>query len=136
MKIETCIDSLVIYAISRGLAQPEDEVVLRNRILDILRRDDYAPGGEPLSTDLEKILGELLDYACAQGLCEDTVTARDIFDTRLMGALTPMPREVVRTFREKYAVSPQTATDWYYMPPSPATPNASCAGKTRVTPDG
>lgn len=114
MKIETCIDSLVIYAISRGLAQPEDEVVLRNRILDILRRDDYAPGGEPLSTDLEKILGELLDYACAQGLCEDTVTARDIFDTRLMGALTPMPREVVRTFREKYAVSPQAATDWYY----------------------
>ena len=114
MKIETCIDSLVIYAISRGLAQPEDEVVLRNRILDILRRDDYAPGGEPLSTDLEKILGEFLDYACAQGLCEDTVTARDIFDTRLMGALTPMPREVVRTFREKYAVSPQTATDWYY----------------------
>lgn len=114
MKIETCIDSLVIYAISRGLAQPEDEVVLRNRILDILRRDDYAPGGEPLSTDLEKILGELLDYACAQGLCEDNVTARDIFDTRLMGALTPMPREVVRTFREKYAVSPQAATDWYY----------------------
>ena len=114
MKIETCIDSLVIYAISRGLAQPEDEVVLRNRILDILRRDDYAPGGEPLSTDLEKILGELLDYACAQGLCEDTVTARNIFDTRLMGALTPMPREVVRTFREKYAVSPQAATDWYY----------------------
>lgn len=114
MKIETYIDSLVIYAISRGLAQPEDEVVLRNRILDILRRDDYAPGGEPLSTDLEKILGELLDYACAQGLCEDTVTARDIFDTRLMGALTPMPREVVRTFREKYAVSPQAATDWYY----------------------
>ena len=114
MKIETCIDSLVIYAISRCLAQPEDEVVLRNRILDILRRDDYAPGGEPLSTDLEKILGELLDYACAQGLCEDTVTARDIFDTRLMGALTPMPREVVRTFREKYAVSPQAATDWYY----------------------
>ena len=104
----------MIYAISRGLAQPEDEVVLRNRILDILRRDDYAPGGEPLSTDLEKILGELLDYACAQGLCEDTVTARDIFDTRLMGALTPMPREVVRTFREKYAVSPQAATDWYY----------------------
>ena len=114
MKIETCIDSLVTYTISRGLAQPEDEVVLRNRILDILRRDDYAPGGEPLSTDLEKILGGLLDYACAQGLCEDNVTARDIFDTRLMGALTPMPREVVRTFREKYAVSPRAATDWYY----------------------
>ena len=31
-----------------------------------------------------------------------------------MGALTPMPREVIRTFREKYAQSPQKATDWYY----------------------
>ena len=31
-----------------------------------------------------------------------------------MGALTPMPREVIRTFREKYAQSPQEATDWYY----------------------
>ena len=31
-----------------------------------------------------------------------------------MGALTPMPREVIRAFREKYAVSPKEATDWYY----------------------
>ena len=32
-----------------------------------------------------------------------------------MGAVTPMPREVVRTFEEKYAVSPAEATDWYYQ---------------------
>lgn len=31
-----------------------------------------------------------------------------------MGLLTPMPREVIRTFREKMAVSPQEATDYYY----------------------
>ena len=31
-----------------------------------------------------------------------------------MGALTPMPREVIRTFREKYAEDPVKATDSYY----------------------
>ena len=114
MKIETCIDSLIAYALRKGLAQPEDTVVLRNRILDILRKDDYAPSEEPLISDLEAILAGLLDYACANGLCDDNITARDIFDTRIMGCLTPMPREIVRTFREKYAVSPREATDWYY----------------------
>ena len=114
MKIETCIDSLVAYAMNTGLAQPVDHQVLTNRLLDLLHREDYTPSDELLSEDLEEILSGILDYACEQGLCEDNITARDIFDTRIMGALTPMPREVIRCFREKYAVSPQEATDWYY----------------------
>ena len=115
MKIETCIDSLVSYAMNRGLAEPVDHQVLTNRLLDILRKDDYEPSAEPQSEDLEEILGGILDYAVERGLCEDNITARDIFDTRIMGAVTPMPREVVRTFEEKYAVSPAEATDWYYQ---------------------
>ena len=114
MKIETYIDSLVAYAMNTGLAQPVDHQVLTNRLLDLLHREDYTPSDEILSEDLEEILSGILDYACQQGLCEDNITARDIFDTRIMGALTPMPREVIRCFREKYAVSPQEATDWYY----------------------
>ena len=100
MKIETYIDSLVSYAMNRGLAEPVDHQVLTNRLLDILRKDDYAPSDEPQSEDLEVILSGILDYAVAQGLCEDNITARDIVDTRIMGAITPMPREVVRTFAE------------------------------------
>ena len=114
MKIETYIDSLVAYAMNTGLAQPVDHQVLTNRLLDLLHREDYTPSDELLSEDLEEILSGILDYACQQGLCEDNITARDIFDTRIMGALTPMPREVIRCFREKYAVSPREATDWYY----------------------
>ena len=114
MKIETCIDSLVCYAMNRGLAQPEDHTYLTNRLLEALRLDDYTPSGEELSEDLEEILAAVLDYACGSGLCEDNITARDLFDTKIMSLLTPMPREVIRTFREKYAVSPEAATDWYY----------------------
>ena len=114
MKIETYIDSLVSYAMNQGLSEPEDHQVLTNRLLDLLGLDDYTPSDEPQTEDLEEILAGLLDYACEKGLCDNNITARDIFDTRIMGALTPMPREVIRTFREKYALSPVEATDWYY----------------------
>ena len=114
MKIETYIDSLVSYAMNHGLAEPVDHQVLTNRLLDLLHKDDYEPSDEPQSEDLEEILAGILDYAVAHGLCDDGITARDIFDTRIMGAVTPMPREVIRTFREKYEKSPVEATDWYY----------------------
>ena len=114
MNIDTCIDSLVDYALRTGLAMEEDRRVLTNRLLDLLHLEDYTGSGRGDCRDLEQILAGILDYACQNGLCEDNITARDIFDTRLMGALTPMPREVIRTFRERYAQSPEAATDWYY----------------------
>lgn len=60
------------------------------------------------------ILQPLVNYACAQHLILDTSASRDLFDTKLMGVLTPMPREVMASFRKHCAVSPEAATDWYY----------------------
>ena len=100
MKLCTYIDSLVSYAMNCGLAEPEDHMVLINRLLEIMGEVEYAPSEEPQSEDLEEILAGLLDYAVKKGLCDDNILARDLFDTRLMGAVTPMPREVRRTFRE------------------------------------
>ena len=114
MQIETYIDSLISYAMNTGLAMPEDHMVLQNRLLEALGKDEYIPSHEEQMEDLEQILKGLLDYACANGLCEDNITARDLFDTKLMGLLTPMPREVIRTFREKFADSAEAATDYYY----------------------
>ena len=114
MQIETYIDSLVSYAMNCGLAEPCDHQVLVNRLLELLAKDDYIPSDEPQTEDLEEILAGMLDYACEKGLCDDNITARDLFDTKIMGLLTPMPREVIRTFNEKYAIDPVAATDWYY----------------------
>ena len=114
MQIETYIDSLVSYGMNCGLIQPEDHTLIVNRLLEALHKDDYTPSDEPQTEDLEEILEGLLDYACANGVCEDNITARDLFDTKLMGLLTPMPREMVASFREKYAQNPVEATDWYY----------------------
>ena len=115
MKIETYIDSLVSYAMNKGLALPEDHTVLTNKLLELLQLDAYTPSDEPQSEELEEILAGLLDYACEKGLCENNIVARDLFDTKLMGALTPMPREVIAIFRELYQKDPVAATDWYYQ---------------------
>ena len=114
MKIETYIDALVDYGMETGLLQPEDRFVAVNRILEALHRDDYTPSAEEKPRNLEEILRGLLDYAVEAGLCEDNITARDLFDTKLMGLITPMPREVNRTFWEKYGEDPAAATEYYY----------------------
>ena len=77
MDIYTAIDSLISYAMNRGLAQPEDHQVLLNRLLDLLRLDDYIPSREPQTEDLEEILRGILDYAVEKGLCDDGITARE-----------------------------------------------------------
>ena len=63
MKIETYIDSLIAYAMNCGLTEPEDHIVATNRILDLLRMDDYTPSDELLIDDLEEILAGILAYA-------------------------------------------------------------------------
>ena len=115
MTIETLIESLVSYAMNKGLALPEDHTVLLNRLLEVLQLDAYEPTNEPQSEDLEEILGGILDYAVEKGLCADDVVSRDLFDTKIMGILTPMPREVIGIFRSLYEQSPEKATDWYYQ---------------------
>ena len=112
--IDRYIDALVSYALTHGLAREEDRQVLTNRILEILRKDDYASGAPLPPMELEDILEALLHYALEQGLIADGITQRDLFDTRLMGALTPMPREVRKEFYDRYAHSPEEATSWFY----------------------
>ena len=63
---------------------------------------------------LEQILTALTDDAVNRGIISDDITSRDLFDTRLMGILTPPPREVRSKFDALYAADPKAATDWFY----------------------
>lgn len=110
------IQNLVEYAVNRSLADPLDRVYYRNRLMEELGVSDFTPDAEPDGTrPLEETLGALCDYAVENGIIPDRgITGRDLFDTRLMGILTPRPSEVVREFRRLYAVSPEKATAYYY----------------------
>lgn len=109
------VKKLVTYGLETGLIQPSDRVWAINRILEALGLEEYEePAQEYENVDLDKTLSELLDFACEKGLCEDSVVYRDLFDTKLMGLLTPRPSEVERIFAEKKAESAEAATDWFY----------------------
>ena len=108
------LDALVEYALSHGLIQPGDEIWAMNRLLEVMGLDD--PGeGEAIEAELPEILAALTDDAVRRGLLEDNITARDLFDTKLMGAILPPPHEVRAIFQALYEHSPEAATDWYYQ---------------------
>ena len=112
--INQAIADLVQYALDTGLVEEADRVWAVNGLLEDLGLSDWeeVPGR---ARPLEEILGEILDWAVAQGRIEDGTTSRDLFDTKLMGRLTPRPSQVRAAFAEKYARSPEEATDWYYQ---------------------
>ncbi len=86
-----------------GLILPDDEIYIRNQLLMTMQLDSFTePEGEVCYTDLESILKTLVDDAVARGVCEDNSTARDLFDTKLMGVLTPRPSIVRANFEERY----------------------------------
>ena len=109
------IKKLVTYGIEMGLISEEERIYSTNLILDVLKLDDYEePEENYKDVELQPVLKELLDFAVEKGLIEDSVVYRDLFDTRLMNCLMPRPSQVIKTFKEKYAVSPKEATDYYY----------------------
>ena len=115
-KVYAAIGALADYAISHCLAEEADRHCLVNALLEKLGLDDYETVGDVAFEGLDDILDTLVDYAAEQGLLKsESITGRDLFDTALMGAVTPRPSEVIRTFRSLYGESPEKATDWFYQ---------------------
>lgn len=108
------IKQLVNYATRSGLIAECDKNYAVNSILALLKLDAYEDVECEESDDLETILASLCDFAAEKGLIDNNVTERDLFDSALMGALTPRPSEVIRKFKELYSICPREATDWYY----------------------
>lgn len=116
--IDESIKKLVLYGYESGLIEDTDIVYATNRILEILKIDEYSNPDiayDEKSFKLEDTLDELLDYAVEKGLTENSIVYRDLFDTKLMSALTPRPSEVETRFWGLYNLRyPEAATNYYY----------------------
>ena len=112
--IDKSIRKLICYGLEKGLFDRRDTVYITNRILEILGLDSFDCHENFTSVDLEETLKEILDFAVEKGLIEDTITQRDLFDTKVMAALLPRPSEVTNKFYSLYEQSPKTATDYFY----------------------
>ena len=123
--IQNSIRELVRYGLATGLVEPEDTIYTTNRLLELFGLEEPEDAETPITADkeeeprlvekLEGILKDMLDYAAEKGLLEnDSVVYRDLFDTKIMSVLVARPSEIIRKFRERYAVSPEAATEYFY----------------------
>ena len=113
--IDAYIKGLISYALAHGLIEPADGVYCTNAILQLMRLDAVSEDTPPADdVPLEVILNALCDDAVSRGVIEDSITYRDLFDTALMGALTPRPSQVIGRFNALYKEDPRKATDDYY----------------------
>lgn len=113
--IYEAVEKLMDYGIKHGLISNEDVYVIQNQLMDALKLTVFEKTGAKCSGEsIDEILEPLVNYAVENQLISDTVNSRDLFDTKLMGILTPLPREINAAFRALYENSPEAATDRYY----------------------
>lgn len=117
--IDLLITELVNYSIDSGLADGLDRVYLTNSLLQALNLKEY----EELSVNPHKdaprplhlILEDIIEWALDAGvLTSDSTASKDLFDTKIMGILTPPPSVAVKHFEMLYREGPEIATNWYY----------------------
>lgn len=110
------IEKLVEYGLSKELIFEDERFYSRNLLLDMMGESEFDENDKEGKEDptLPEILEYLCDEAVKRGIIEDSITFRDLFDTKLMNAITPRPHEVNRTFWEEYKRSPEASTDYFY----------------------
>ena len=110
------IEKLVDYAVKTGLIDQLDRVYCINRLLEVFNLNEFeAQKNDNRHLELEDILSQLCDFAGEKGIIDaNSITERDLFDTKLMGLLTPRPSSVISKFRDLYAQNPRSATDYFY----------------------
>lgn len=109
------ISRLIHFAMNRGMIYEEDIDYSVNLLLDLFQLDSFEMQKVKENlTECTPILEEMLVYAVNKGIIEDSITAKDLFDTRIMNCVMPRPHEVLENFQQKYRISPSEATDYYY----------------------
>lgn len=114
-KLNELIDALVQYGLDCGLVPAEEKIYTTNQLLELFEQDEYEEAAQKLEIPLHEILNHLMDYAYANGIMKDDgITARDLFDTKIMNCLCPRPKQVIDHFYALYEKNPKEATDYFY----------------------
>ncbi|HHX66864.1 MAG: UDP-glucose--hexose-1-phosphate uridylyltransferase [Miniphocaeibacter sp.] len=110
------INRLINFGLQKGLIETDDIEYSVNMLLDVLQLDsfEFLNVEEKLTTAVP-ILEEMLEYSVEKGIIDDSITEKDLFDTRIMNCIMPRPNEVVNNFTSLYEKEgPNSATDYFY----------------------
>jgi len=124
MNINYEIERLIQHGIRSKMVHRLDKTEVTNRVLEILDLDEFEISDKEIADikmkDKElklpsEILEKILDFTAQKGLLkEDTVTYRDLMDSKIMGALMPATSHIIGEFENLKRESLKNATDYYY----------------------
>lgn len=113
--INMLINELVAYGTRVHLVEEADKVYITNSLLELFEQMEFSEEEVVKERPLASILDDMCKYAFENGIIEDdTVTTTDLFDTKIMGLLTPAPSVVRKKFSDIYKKDSKLATDFYY----------------------
>lgn len=97
--IQHLIDSEVLL----GFIEQEDEIYVRNEIMNLLKIDNFVLG-EPVQTDdqVPNLLEQLVDYSCKNGIIKDIPDDRRILAIKIMDCLMSKPSINDKHFYENF----------------------------------
>ena len=106
--INYLITELVNYGCEKGLVDKLDRMLMINRLVETLDLDEYIRPEEDIKPrELHLILE---DFIALKG--DLTNAEKDLYDTKLMGLLTPPPSYVISKFDSLRKTSVKDATYW------------------------
>lgn len=101
MNIFEEIKLLLAYGLKNDLIGKYDEIIARNEIIALLNLDEWKDtdiSSKIIPEYPNEILENICNWAVENKIIEDTIAVRDLFDTKIMGKITPSATHVIDKF--------------------------------------
>src|SRR5690625_1132321 len=116
MSIFNDLAGLIEQAKTVHLIEPQDEVYVRNQVMDLLDIKSFPVESVSATEDtIPNILEKLSEYATDHDVIEDIFDAKEILSAKIMNCFIARPSVVNDIFSAKYNESPEAATDYFYQ---------------------
>lgn len=112
--IRVKLNQLIAFAQARLSLDPNDKAYTLNLLLDLFKLNSPAPTCNEYPNDLQEIVQPIVDYAIQNGIT--TQENALLFETKVLGMVTPMPSQIIQKFYAIHKASGvQAATDWLFQ---------------------
>lgn len=125
MDIYKEIEKLIIFGLKNEMIENIDEILIRNKVLEILEIEDYKNFSKEERLELEKEI-EKISYPCEildnitkwaaenNKMKDDILVYHDLLNSKIMGALLPRTSVITKEFWKRYEINKEEASQYFY----------------------